>query len=159
MSRSRRRCSPGERSWPWRCSRSTAWPWRLLGFPLATALLLGGFLCVAGYPAASAAAAHRIAAAASALFLLFRSVVYVSLPLGAGRSCRSRSGLLRLSAPAERAASMLEQLALGLGQLATLANLAVLALGLLVGMLVAILPGLTLVMGVALALPFTYRWA
>ena len=51
---------------------------------------------------------------------------------------------------------MLDQLALGLGQIATLTNLAVLVLGLLVGMLVAILPGLTLVMGVALALPFTY---
>ena len=51
---------------------------------------------------------------------------------------------------------MLDQLALGLGQIATLSNLLVLLLGLIVGMLVAILPGLTLVMGVALALPFTY---
>ncbi|MGD9509905.1 MAG: tripartite tricarboxylate transporter permease [Geminicoccaceae bacterium] len=51
---------------------------------------------------------------------------------------------------------MLDQLALGLGQIATLSNLLVLLLGLVVGMLVAILPGLTLVMGVALALPFTY---
>jgi|DewCreStandDraft_4_1066084.scaffolds.fasta_scaffold15873_4 putative tricarboxylic transport membrane protein len=36
-------------------------------------------------------------------------------------------------------------------------NLAVMAIGLVLGMLVAILPGLTLVMGVVLALPFTYK--
>jgi putative tricarboxylic transport membrane protein len=51
---------------------------------------------------------------------------------------------------------LLDQLALGLGQIATVSNLLVLLLGLVIGMLVAILPGLTLVMGVALALPFTY---
>lgn len=36
-------------------------------------------------------------------------------------------------------------------------NLMVLALGLVLGLLVAVLPGLTLVMGVVLALPFTYK--
>src|SRR6187551_2462431 len=36
-------------------------------------------------------------------------------------------------------------------------NLLVLAIGLILGMLVAVLPGLTLVMGVVLALPFTYK--
>lgn len=36
-------------------------------------------------------------------------------------------------------------------------NLIVLAIGLVLGLLVAVLPGLTLVMGVVLALPFTYR--
>ncbi|MCC6212591.1 MAG: tripartite tricarboxylate transporter permease [Burkholderiales bacterium] len=36
-------------------------------------------------------------------------------------------------------------------------NLAVLAIGLVLGLLVAVLPGLTLVMGVVLALPFTYH--
>jgi putative tricarboxylic transport membrane protein len=51
---------------------------------------------------------------------------------------------------------VLDQLALGLAQLATPAHLGVLMLGLVAGLLVAILPGLTLVMGVALALPFTY---
>ena len=35
-------------------------------------------------------------------------------------------------------------------------NLLVLFIGLVLGMLVAVLPGLTLVMGVVLALPFTY---
>ncbi|HEX9278575.1 MAG TPA: tripartite tricarboxylate transporter permease, partial [Casimicrobiaceae bacterium] len=35
-------------------------------------------------------------------------------------------------------------------------NLTALVVGLVVGMLVAVLPGLTLVMGVVLALPFTY---
>ena len=48
--------------------------------------------------------------------------------------------------------------ALGAGFLHVLApaNLAALFVGLLLGMLVAVLPGLTLVMGVVLALPFTY---
>jgi putative tricarboxylic transport membrane protein len=36
-------------------------------------------------------------------------------------------------------------------------NLVVLAVGLVLGLLVAVLPGLTLVMGVVLALPFTYK--
>jgi putative tricarboxylic transport membrane protein len=36
-------------------------------------------------------------------------------------------------------------------------NLLVLSIGLVIGMLVAVLPGLTLVMGVVLALPFTYK--
>jgi putative tricarboxylic transport membrane protein len=36
-------------------------------------------------------------------------------------------------------------------------NLAVLLIGLVLGLLVAVLPGLTLVMGVVLALPFTYK--
>jgi putative tricarboxylic transport membrane protein len=48
---------------------------------------------------------------------------------------------------------------LGQGFLAVLQpiNLLVLAIGLVLGMLVAVLPGLTLVMGVVLALPFTYK--
>ena len=36
-------------------------------------------------------------------------------------------------------------------------NLLVLMIGLVLGLLVAVLPGLTLVMGVVLALPFTYK--
>ncbi|HEX8013161.1 MAG TPA: tripartite tricarboxylate transporter permease [Casimicrobiaceae bacterium] len=50
----------------------------------------------------------------------------------------------------------LHQLALGFLNLLVPANAAALAVGLVVGMLVAVLPGLTLVMGVVLALPFTY---
>ncbi|HLX28527.1 MAG TPA: tripartite tricarboxylate transporter permease [Casimicrobiaceae bacterium] len=50
----------------------------------------------------------------------------------------------------------LHQLALGFFHLLTVANGASLVIGLIVGMLVAVLPGLTLVMGVVLALPFTY---
>ncbi|HEX6795329.1 MAG TPA: tripartite tricarboxylate transporter permease [Casimicrobiaceae bacterium] len=50
----------------------------------------------------------------------------------------------------------LHQLALGFLHLLTAANGASLVVGLIVGMLVAVLPGLTLVMGVVLALPFTY---
>jgi putative tricarboxylic transport membrane protein len=55
---------------------------------------------------------------------------------------------------------MIEALALlGQGFLTVLepVNLAMLCIGLVVGLLVAVLPGLTLVMGVVLALPFTYK--
>lgn len=52
---------------------------------------------------------------------------------------------------------VLPLLATGFGHLFTPVNLAVLAVGLVLGMLVAVLPGLTLVMGVVLALPFTYK--
>src|ERR671918_2129012 len=50
----------------------------------------------------------------------------------------------------------LAQLAAGFVQVVTPVNLGVLAIGLVLGLLVAVLPGLTLVMGVVLALPFTY---
>jgi putative tricarboxylic transport membrane protein len=50
----------------------------------------------------------------------------------------------------------MHQLGLGFVQLLTVANATSLFVGLVVGMLVAVLPGLTLVMGVVLALPFTY---
>jgi putative tricarboxylic transport membrane protein len=50
----------------------------------------------------------------------------------------------------------LHQLALGFLHLLAPANGVSLVVGLVVGMLVAVLPGLTLVMGVVLALPFTY---
>jgi putative tricarboxylic transport membrane protein len=50
----------------------------------------------------------------------------------------------------------LTQLAAGFGHVLTPVNLMVLAIGLVLGLLVAVLPGLTLVMGVVLALPFTY---
>ena len=45
----------------------------------------------------------------------------------------------------------------GFGTVFSPLNFAVLLLGLVLGMLVAVLPGLTLVMGVVLALPFTYK--
>ena len=45
----------------------------------------------------------------------------------------------------------------GLANIATPVNFAVMTIGLVLGMLVAVLPGLTLVMGVVLALPFTYK--
>jgi putative tricarboxylic transport membrane protein len=51
---------------------------------------------------------------------------------------------------------ILSQLAAGFAHVLTPTNLAVLAVGLVLGLLVAVLPGLTLVMGVVLALPFTY---
>lgn len=52
---------------------------------------------------------------------------------------------------------VLGQLAAGFVVVFTPLNFAALAVGLVVGLLVAVLPGLTLVMGVVLALPFTYR--
>src|SRR6476661_4130979 len=51
---------------------------------------------------------------------------------------------------------ILQQLAGGFVSIAQPVNLLALTVGLVVGMLVAVLPGLTLVMGVVLALPFTY---
>jgi putative tricarboxylic transport membrane protein len=51
----------------------------------------------------------------------------------------------------------LTQLAGGFASVFTPLNFMVLVIGLVVGMLVAVLPGLTLVMGVVLALPFTYK--
>jgi putative tricarboxylic transport membrane protein len=48
------------------------------------------------------------------------------------------------------------QLAAGFANVFVPANLLALAIGTVAGMLVAVLPGLTLVMGVVLALPFTY---
>jgi len=45
----------------------------------------------------------------------------------------------------------------GLANIASPVNLAAMVIGLVLGMLVAVLPGLTLVMGVVLALPFTYK--
>ena len=53
-------------------------------------------------------------------------------------------------------AEVLSHLAGGFAQVLTPVNLSVLAIGLVLGLLVAVLPGLTLVMGVVLALPFTY---
>lgn len=51
---------------------------------------------------------------------------------------------------------VLSQLGVGFAQVLTPVNLIVLLIGLVLGLLVAVLPGLTLVMGVVLALPFTY---
>src|SRR6188768_935774 len=45
----------------------------------------------------------------------------------------------------------------GLINIFTPLNFAVMVIGLVLGMLVAVLPGLTLLMGVVLALPFTYK--
>jgi putative tricarboxylic transport membrane protein len=53
----------------------------------------------------------------------------------------------------------LNNLGHGFVHLFSVVNLTVLVVGLIVGMLVAVLPGLTLVMGVVLALPFTYGMA
>ncbi|MGE3741480.1 MAG: tripartite tricarboxylate transporter TctB family protein [Geminicoccaceae bacterium] len=66
-----------------------------LGFPLATALLLGMFLLVAGYRR-PAPLLMTSAGGSVALFLLFRTVVYVSLPLGVGPFQSLSLGLLRL---------------------------------------------------------------
>ena len=51
---------------------------------------------------------------------------------------------------------VLQLLAGGFLHVLTPVNFIALVVGLVIGMLVAVLPGLTLVMGVVLALPFTY---
>ena len=51
---------------------------------------------------------------------------------------------------------VLQALGVGFVHVFAPANLAALFVGLVLGLLVAVLPGLTLVMGVVLALPFTY---
>ena len=52
---------------------------------------------------------------------------------------------------------VIAQLGSGFANVFIPANLLALTIGIVVGMLVAVLPGLTLVMGVVLALPFTYK--
>jgi putative tricarboxylic transport membrane protein len=52
--------------------------------------------------------------------------------------------------------SILQNLAIGFFHVLQPMNLLVLVIGIILGLLVAVLPGLTLVMGVVLALPFTY---
>ena len=52
---------------------------------------------------------------------------------------------------------VLTQLAAGFVGVFSPVNFAALAVGLVIGLLIALLPGLTLVMGVVLALPFTYK--
>src|SRR5262245_39345530 len=52
---------------------------------------------------------------------------------------------------------ILVQLAHGFVHCLTPLNMAMLVTGIVIGLLIGVLPGLTLVMGVALALPFTYK--
>ena len=52
---------------------------------------------------------------------------------------------------------ILVQLAHGFVHCLTPLNMAMLLVGIVIGLLIGVLPGLTLVMGVALALPFTYK--
>src|SRR5499433_277304 len=52
---------------------------------------------------------------------------------------------------------ILTQLAAGFIHCLTPLNMAMLLVGIVIGLLIGVLPGLTLVMGVALALPFTYQ--
>jgi TctA family transporter len=52
---------------------------------------------------------------------------------------------------------ILAQLAHGFVHCLTPLNMAMLVTGIVIGLLIGVLPGLTLVMGVALALPFTYK--
>jgi putative tricarboxylic transport membrane protein len=52
---------------------------------------------------------------------------------------------------------LITQLGIGFINCLTALNLAMLVIGIVIGLLIGVLPGLTLVMGVALALPFTYK--
>ena len=76
------------------------------------------------------------------------------------RSIRSRRPSTPFSASIDRADLNMDVLQLlGQGFLNCLApiHLAMLTLGIVIGLLIGVLPGLTLVMGVILALPFTYK--
>src|SRR5215475_649521 len=64
---------------------------------------------------------------------------------------------LRFRAFGERMMDIFAQLASGFVHCLTPLNLAMLVIGIVIGLLIGVLPGLTLVMGVALALPFTYK--
>jgi len=65
------------------------------GFPVATALLLAGFLAVAGFRRPLPLLLLSLGGSVG-LFLLFRTVVYVSMPLGVGPFQSLSLGLLRL---------------------------------------------------------------
>src|SRR5690242_17252654 len=57
----------------------------------------------------------------------------------------------------EHMIDILAQLAAGFIHCMTPLNMTMLVIGIVIGLLIGVLPGLTLVMGVALALPFTYK--
>src|SRR5262245_66282762 len=81
--------------------------------------------------------------------------------------CRCRAGSRLSTAPptsssrfracGEVMIDILVQLAHGFVHCLTPLNMAMLVTGIVIGLLIGVLPGLTLVMGVALALPFTYK--
>src|SRR5262249_41977687 len=73
------------------------------------------------------------------------------------RSIPCRTFSLRFRAFGERMMDFFAQLASGFVHCLTPFNLAMLVIGIVIGLLIGVLPGLTLVMGVALALPFTYK--
>ena len=94
-------------------------------------------------------------AGAFVLVVIFMRIAYISMPLGVGpipalslRCCGHRR---------ESEWTFSTNLLHGLATIFTPLNFAVMVIGLVLGMLVAVLPGLTLVMGVVLALPFTYK--
>jgi hypothetical protein len=128
-------------------------PWT--GFFLTTALFLGIFPWIGGLRRPVLSAAIGLLGSL-ALVVVFMRVAYISLPAGRGplpraldrADARDRRDLTawKGSRPGRR-----------LRQHLTPVNFMVLWIGLILGMLVAVLPGLTLVMGVVLALPFTYK--
>jgi putative tricarboxylic transport membrane protein len=67
----------------------------LVGFPLATTLLLGSFLWIAGFRRPGPLLLTAVGGSVG-LFLLFRTVVYVSMPLGREPFLSFSLGLLRL---------------------------------------------------------------
>ena len=66
-----------------------------VGFPVATALLLGSFLFIAGFRRPTPLLLVALGGSLG-LFLLFRTVVYVSMPLGREPFLSLSLGLLRL---------------------------------------------------------------
>ena len=97
---------------------------------------------------------HRSSAA-----ILFLRFAYVSLPRGvaAVRPLHRPSSASSWAAGVNAMADILLQLGHGFLNCLTPLNLVMLFVGIVIGLLIGVLPGLTLVMGVALALPFTYK--
>ena len=128
-----------------------------LGFFLCTFLYLAAFMWVGRYRRPGVILATSLIGSLAFMFM-FMKVVYVSLPLGAEPV---RAGVVLADACdghqiGSRVIEILQHLGGGFVSVFQPVNLLALFVGLVVGMLVAVLPGLTLVMGVVLALPFTY---
>ena len=129
----------------------------VLGFILGTFLFLAAFMYVGGYRDARrhlgrparrddllrhSVSAHRLRVAAAR-----RSRRSIASPTFSSRSRACGDGMI----------DILSQLAAGFVHCLTPLNMAMLVIGIVIGLLIGVLPGLTLVMGVALALPFTYK--
>ena len=130
----------------------------LLGFFLATIVYSFVLIYLGHYRRLLHVTLLSVAIALAFMFMFMR-VVYVALPPG---DRAVRQPVLRAHGRDGRALGgvvVIVNLAHGFLEVFQPFNLLMLFVGLLVGMAVSIMPGLGLVMGVVLALPFTYQMA